>query len=943
MHNLKDFIKKQSEKKKEEFLLSTSEEEMFSSLDSPKKILKSSTEGNINDTIITNNSTIINDTYNRNNNDTSTNNSNNNSTNNRNMESGGRYNFLKDIKDKNGNSPTSPNYDKSSLFISPSDLQTLSPFERQFWSIKKDYFDTVVFFKKGKFYELYENDADIASRLFNFRITDRVNMRMAGFPESSLDDWICKFLEAGYKIARVDQLDNMVSKKMKDDKEKILQRELKEVITQGTVADMNHLKTNDSVCTLVIHENTTNISDDTSFNFDIMLFDASTNKIFCKTFTDDENLNTLKTISTKYTIKEYISKRKYNFLKNFIKAEISTTTSDTNCNISSSSMCYGYLYNYMKYLKREKSLNSCQFINLDSDSSGLSLDSNTIKNMDLISTEHDKTLFKLINYCSTPFGQRKLMNWMMTPFGNYKEIKERQELIKIIGEKDIENIEKNMKELGDLERGFSKIRSGNGKFKDLKEIIKKTEIIIKIYEIIMEIFSDKINDKDKNNDNSINIKDRDGDSGKKRAKIYNETNLKETKHNEFINKIVEIKTGEKYQFINRTKLINFIKDYNLNYKIKDDEIVPGKNNSEEISRLLEDKKNIIKKFDEILEKEKIKLKCKEINYKNVGKEIFQLEVPKNINNKVCDQDSVISKNDTNNYFLVSSTKSCNRFYTTEIRSLISEFQILEEKIFQANGKLFNHAVSYFLKSEDLFFNIINDLSDLDCLISSVKFNLKIQGCVPVESNILNVENMGNPIYKEYIRNNYKESNNILILTGSNMAGKSTFMRSLCLNIILYQMGLNVLASKFECSVFDKLYSRMGASDNLRRGESTFMVELNETCHILKNATNRSLVIMDELGRGTSTKDGECIARAVLKKLEEIKCRVLFSTHYHNLILMKYSHGFMNTMIKGGRVVFLYKLKEGRCEDSNGVYVAKLAGVPEEIIKRAEVYKNKYEI
>ncbi|KAK6089201.1 hypothetical protein P3W45_001828, partial [Vairimorpha bombi] len=823
-----------------------------------------------------------------------------------------RYDFLVNIKDKFGRRIDDKDYDSSTLLITEKQLEKLTPFEQQFWRIKKDYWDTIVFFKKGKFYELYENDADVASKLFNFRITDRVNMRMAGFPESTLDDWICKFLDAGYKIARVDQAENMIAKKIREkgsNKDKIIKRELKEIITQGTIYDLNHIKNNNSVYTIVVRENLFCSTDDKcgmAVHFSIILFDACTLKIFYKTFCDDKFYNKLRNLFIKYNIKECISKKKYNFIINYVKVDESKNTSKFEIFSDEENECYGYLYNYLKYLKREIILSKCSINKLENIELRMILDSSTIINMDLINDDHNKTLFDSINFCSTPFGQRRLKNWMLSPLTSIKCISERQRLSKGFDSINIQSLITDFKSLGDLERLFSKLRSGNYKFRDLKMYLDKLESILKIYKNIENLYLEKFCKDDI---------------------IFDPSNesIQWISHFE---EILDInpKMIPKLSLLRELHL--FIENYELKYHIIKDEIVPGKNNSEELTSLIDQKDILLKKFDDYLVSQKVICKNDSIVYKNIGKEIFQMDIPKNV--KVPDD-----------YFLVSATKTTNRYYTMKLKELISEYVELEERIFQSQGTLLNRAVDSLLESESLMFRIINDLSNIDCLISFSLFNRQIQGCVPEVSSQVEIKDLGNPIYKDYVTNDYIEDKKILILTGSNMAGKSTFMRSFCLNIILFQMGLNVMATKFKCPLFDKLFSRIGASDNLVRGESTFMIELLETSNILKNATSKSFVIMDELGRGTSTRDGECIAFSVLNKLKTIGCRVLFSTHYHNLISdnLDYSLGYMDTRIQERDVIFLYKLVKGVCTDSNGIYVAKLAGVPDNVISLASSYKE----
>ncbi|EOB11713.1 DNA mismatch repair protein Msh6, partial [Nosema bombycis CQ1] len=675
----------------------------------------------------------------------------------------GRYEFLINVKDKYGRSIDDKDYDKSTLLITEKQLSKLTPFERQFWEIKKDYFDTIVFFKKGKFYELYEEDASISARLFDMKITERVNMRMTGFPESSYDEWAARFLDAGFKIARVEQSENAIGKQIREKggkKDKIINRELVEVVTQGTIYDMNHIKTNHStfLCAIRKHSLCPNLkdckADNPNHHFSILLYDSSTFSISSSTFCDDQYFTSLRGYFYKYPIMEYLSDIKYDFGSIWVKPDNTTVVSDTKSILNEEEyLCYS------------------------------------------------------------------MRNSMIVNF---------------------------------------------------------------IFILIICI---------KNSNNDIHFK--------------NDVSLN-----------FNIKNNLKL------RLENFLK----NFKISKDEILPDKNNKDELNILIKEKETSEEKFLKFLEDQKKILKSKSINYKSVGKEIYQIEVPKDF--KVPDE-----------WYLVSKTKSTNRYYTEIITQLVKEYVEIEEKIFQSQGCLLNRAIKDLLEGSKVFEEAIFDIANLDCFISFSKFNEKNECCTPRLGDKIKFKGLTNPIYSNYIPNDYDEESRILVLTGSNMSGKSTFMRSLTLNIILFQMGMNVCASEFESPLFDRIFTRIGASDNLGRGESTFMVELLEMSSVLRYATDKSFVVVDELGRGTSIKDGKIIAKAVVNKLKKMKCRVLFSTHYHNL-LKGVSSYFMDSKVVDHDLLFLYKLKKGECEDSNGIYVAKMAGVPLEIIDSAWEYRKK---
>lgn len=809
-----------------------------------------------------------------------------------------RYRFLLEPKDKFGRSIDDEDYDKSTLLISEDQLSTLTPFERQFWEIKKEYFDTIVFFKKGKFYELYEEDADISAKLFNMKITERVNMRMTGFPESSYDEWASRFLEAGYKIARVDQSENAIAKQMREKggkKDKIIKRELVEVITQGTIYDTNHLKTKYSSYLCAIRRNLICghpekcKSDDSGHHFSILLYDASTSTMHPSTFCDDQFCTTLRGFFLKYPIMEYLSDRRYDFGTLWIKADKKKVFSEHSKYFKEEEYeCYCMIQNYLTYLKREDSLRNVKVFPLESSGGLMRLETSTIVNMELFETkENKKTLFNSINYCSTPGGERMLRSWLLHPLCDYSEIKKRQIISKMLS-----RVELNFNSLGDPERLLSKLSRGRAVLKDLNTFLCMLKKIVSIYN-----------------------------------ELENKLNGSSKEPKKTVSKFLDLEnTSYAVHFSIKDDLERTLENFLQKYSVSKEEIVPGKNNPDELNILLEEKEEMDKEFVRYLEEQKVLLGCGSLNYKSIGKEIFQIEIASDF------------KSTPKDWFLVSKTKTTNRFYNKTLKGMINRYVEMEEKIFQSQGNLLSRAIDFLLEDTKLFEMAFRDISYVDCLISFSLFSQRNDCCTPEIGDRVVLKGLRNPIYPHYIPNDYQESSRILILTGSNMSGKSTFMRSVVLNIILFQMGMSVCADSFTSPLYDRVFTRVGASDNLLRGESTFMVELSEISTVLRNATDKSFVLVDELGRGTSVEDGKKIAKAVVGKLKDIGCRVLFSTHYHNLITDATS-GYMASKIVENNLVFLYKLREGVCNDSNGIYVAKLAGVPLNIVERAWKYRE----
>ena len=804
-----------------------------------------------------------------------------------------RYSFLVNIKDKNKIPKGEKGYDPTSLYIPQKDYDKFTPFEKQFWDIKSKHFDTVVFFKKGKFYELYEEDAEIASRLFDLRVSERVNMKMAGVPESNYESWAAKFILKGYKIAKVDQSENAIGKKIREQdgkKDKIINREIKEIITPATVYNNEYLQSCFPVyLAVLIQHSKCNFTECTGpIHFSVLLYDSSINKIFIKTFCDSYDSTVLKTIFIQNEIKELITDEKIssNIGACALKPIKSPLASSKRFDFSNEEEyeCYVYLYNYMKSLCRESSLDNAIITNILDEADFITLDSATITNLDIVVNNFDytdeNTLFKAINYCITPFGQRQLKKWIVTPAKKLEKIIERRQLSEIFQFSDINLLKSELKQLGDVERQMGRLNNGTPNFKDLSMLLESLRKLKIIFSLLYDILKDK-NDK------------------------------------------YAIFAKEHFDFLK-----NALDSFDSAYLINETQILPGSENDElfVLNKKLGETQS---ELDMFLKKLKQSLNCASLCFKSIGKEIFQIEAPSDFSFPP-------------SFYLVSSTKNCKRYYSKELKDIIEKYVETEEMIFQSRNSIIRRAVD-FLKMFNLGISqAISFIASVDCLISFSTFNSSFKTVVPQFTNHLQVTNFTNPIYPHYIKNNFNPKSSITLITGPNMGGKSTFLRSVCLNIILAQMGMNVCCDSMELPIFDKIFTRIGASDSLAKGESTFMVEMNEVSKILKQSTKNSFVIIDELGRGTSTLDGEAIALAVLDQLKKIGSYTLFSTHYHTLskLCKDVDKAYVKCKVESKDITFLYKVEEGVCGDSHGLYVAKLAGIPDFIVDKAfEIKKS----
>ncbi|KAG4306432.1 hypothetical protein PORY_000420 [Pneumocystis oryctolagi] len=864
-------------------------------------------------------------------------------------------------RDADGNPPSSPDYDERTLYIPPNIYKSFKPFEKQYWDIKCKFMDTLVFFQKGKFYELYQLDADIGHQLFNLKMTDRVGtMRMVGIPEANYEYWASKFIAKGFKIARVDQLETALSKEMRDKiskvkEERVVKRELVQVLTSGTLVNEGIIKSEMSTYCMAIKESCKINS--SALSFGICFVDAAVGHFNITHFEDDFTRTKLHTLITQIKPKELILEKKANITPQTIKL-LRNSGTEVVCNFikpgiefwdeqitESQILMNGYFgdrdYNnwpaalqkarsyplalssvggliwYLKTLKMDKTL--CTLGNFEwydpiQESSSLILDGQTLKNLEIFSNSYDGgaegTLMKLLNRCTTPFGKRLFRFWLCHPLRSVKDINERLDAVELLNDFSIRKIIiDSFKTLPDLERMISRIHAKNCKSKDFVHVLEGFNTIYYTLEQLSK-------------------------------------NLKQ--NSSLLSNIIN----------NIPNLMNILDEWKKIFdwkKCKDEDILipnPG------IEKEFDDSQSKIKTIEnELLQMEKDyrdEFKSPQITFRNIGKEIYQLEVPKSIKVPF-------------SWVKLSSTKSVNRYWSPELKKKVRQLQEAQEAHKIIIKSVQNAFFTRFDKDYFQWLKVIKSVAYLDCLtslsISSMEF--AEPSCRPEvidsEYSILEFDDLRHPCVVQSISSYFvpnsiklggsKDAPTIALLTGPNMAGKSTLLRQTCIAVILAQLGCWVPAKRIVLTPMDSIRSRLGANDNIFTSQSTFMVELSETKKIIQESTSKSLVILDELGRGTSTYDGMAIAYATLHQLSTyVGCLGFFSTHYHSLvkdfenhpkIAMYYMAAHVDEDKK--KVTFLYELRAGVSSSSYGMNVAAMAGIPEEIIKNAEISARKFEI
>ncbi|KAI1474178.1 DNA mismatch repair protein Msh6 [Daldinia eschscholtzii] len=869
-----------------------------------------------------------------------------------------RYPWLANIKDINRNPPGHPDYDPATVYVPPPAWNSFSAFEKQYWEIKQKLWDTVVFFKKGKFYELYENDATIGHQLFDLKLTDRVNMRMVGVPESSLDMWVNQFIAKGYKVARVDQMETALGKEMRErvdvkakKQDKIIRRELACILTGGTLVDGSMLQDDMATYCVAIKESV--VDDHPAFG--VAFVDAATGQFFVSEFEDDADLTKFETLVAQTSPREllleksHISAKALRILKNntspttiwnYFKAgsefwEADLTRRELDCNgyftetegaeerwpstlaeardkdllISA----LGALVQYLRVLKIERSLLSqgnFTWYNPIHKNGTLILDGQTLINLEIFANSvnggSDGTLFALLNRCVTPFGKRLFRQWVCHPLCNIEKINERLDAVDMLNaDTNVrEQLSSQLTKMPDLERLISRIHAGVCRADDFVKVLEGFEQI----------------------EYAVNLLTAFGD-GKG-----------------LIDRLVS-------SMPNLNEPLSYWKTAFDRKKAREEKIlVPGRGIEEDFDqshdRILEIKDDLQK----LLNEKKAELKNKSLRFADVGKEVYQIEAPKTV--KV-----------PKDWQQMSATASVKRYYFKELTDLVRQLQEAEETHSQLVREVAQRLFRRFDVDYDTWLQAIRITSQLDCLLCLAKASSSLgePSCRPVfvdeERSVVEFEELRHPCMlntvDDFIPNDIilgGKSAKIDLLTGANAAGKSTILRMSCIAVIMAQIGCYVPATSAKLTPCDRIMSRLGANDNIFAAQSTFFVELSETKKILSEATPRSLVILDELGRGTSSYDGVAVAQAVLHHVAtHIGCIGFFATHYHSLATEFENHPEIRAKRmqihvdeKQRRVTFLYKLEDGVAEGSFGMHCAAMCGISSRVIERAEVAAKEWE-
>ena len=792
-----------------------------------------------------------------------------------------------------------------------------TPVMQQFWSIKDQHKDCIILFRMGDFYETFEKDAEITSEILGIALTKRANgaaasVALAGFPYHSLEQHLYKLLKAGNKVAICEQMEDASQTKG------IVKREVVEIVSPGMNVSEKFLdgNKNNYICSLfydrigigvsILDYSTgefyTNLIEPIDLDNLISKYDISELIIIedhKKIFKKFKSLNDLYT----NTVPDWVNDFEFNseiLCNHFnVKSLKGFGLKDKNASIISSGMLIHYLKeNFTSTAPHIGNLKILSYTDV------MQLDYYTIKNLEIFESllnnnKKKGTFISSIDKTITSSGSRLLKKWISNPLTDKRLIDNRLDLVEEFT-KDFEFIAETREKLKttyDIDRILSKISCNKANPSDLINLADSLNFI--------NLFRLMISDDKKNLLSLITASSNTNNLLSEIDKTLKKEPAINPKKGNFIN------DGFSKELDELRKISNDANQWMLDYqsKLKDETAISS-----------------------------LKIKFNKI----FG---YYIDVTKVHSDKVPD------------YFIKKQTLVNNeRYFTEELKNFEHKILNAEHEILSLENNIFNNLCSHVLRFISEIQKNSSIISQIDIFSSFGYISIKNNYTRPkiTENFNLKIKNGRHPVIEEmfmqknqFISNDsdLNENEYLSIITGPNMAGKSTYLRQIGLIVIMAQIGSNIPADHAEIGIVDKLFTRVGASDNLAEGESTFLVEMQETANIVNNATQSSLIILDEIGRGTSTYDGLSIAWAVTEYLHNhIKAKTLFATHYHELVGLANdleSANNLNVLVEesSGKsdIVFLRKIVKGGTDKSYGIYVAKMAGLPNEIISKSKIY------
>lgn len=789
------------------------------------------------------------------------------------------------------------------------DRSIYTPMMQQYLDIKKDYVDTLVFFRLGDFYEMFFDDAILASRELEIALTGKdagakERVPMCGVPHHAANIYIEKLIEKGYKVAIVEQTEDPSKAKG------IVKRDVVRLITPGTIIEDGSLSDKENNYIVSVTES--------KAGYILVYCDFSTGESYLTNLPNDQTylaneILSLKTreviVSKRFNLKSIeVLQKNYQILFSF---EDMTDIPEKlnhlchNINIEEQRVAFGRLLNYIiRTQKRE--MNHFQVLNVYDSKQFLRMDIHSRRNLELTETlrtgQKKGSLLSVIDKTTTAMGSRELKKWLDRPLIDAKQIQKRLDTVEVFIKNYLvrEDIKECLKTVYDLERIVGRISYGNANAKDLVQLRRTLEHLPKIKAILHSVKNPLLSDL---GDQIIDFKE--------------------------LHKLLE----------------DSIVD-NPPLTIKEGGIIKH-SFSEELAKLYDaskNGKNWMQNFEKN-EREKTGIKNLKVGYNRVFG--YYIEVSKVGLDQITDDLGYIRK---------QTIANGERFITPLLKEM-------ESLILGSSEKAISLEYELFIEIRDKVSSYANSLQDLarvisyiDVFISLADVSEKNHYVKPEISNdnTVNIINGRHPVIETLLDTKFIANDiiinkyNTILITGPNMSGKSTYMRQFAVTIILMQIGCFVPADTALLPVYDQIFTRIGASDDLVSGQSTFMVEMMETNNAIKNATKKSLILFDEIGRGTATYDGMALAQSIIEYVhEKIGCTTLFSTHYHELIslektLKRLKNVHVTAKEEHGGVIFLHKVEDGPTDKSFGINVASLAHLPKPLIERSKQLLEHYE-
>ena len=806
--------------------------------------------------------------------------------------------------------------DKRNLLSNP------TPMMKQYLEIKGDYEEFILMYRLGDFYECFFEDALIASRELELTLTSRDcgegrRAAMCGVPFHKSDLYVGRLVEKGYKVAICEQVE--------DPKEAtgLVKRDVTRVVTPGTITDgalLNEGK-NNFLCAACLSDGV----------FGVAFADISTAEIFTTSIEGDDKLNIFfnevysyqpseiilcnnlsadvdpaKLLVERYsTLVNTTSKSLFNYdkarerVRRVYPADLERLTSPEMV------MSIGALLLYIEQTQKTETMFT-RGLNVYFGGQYLEIDMSTKRNLELVESMRTKekrgSLLWVLDKTKTAMGARLLRGYVLKPLLNPAIITQRQSAIKdLVSAQRINNeLSDLLAAIRDIERLTAKAVYGTANAKDLRAICQSIEVLPKIKDLISGLESSSIQNLHKDLDTLDDL----------------------------------------YELLSRA----IVDD--PPFSIREGGMIrEGFNEDVDYYRNLRNNGSDIMSSIEQREKEETGIKTLKVSFNKVFG--YYIEVSKSFVNDVPDR-----------YVRKQTLTNCERYITSELKELENTIFSAEDKLVSLEFELFSGLRLVISENNERIRRVASVIASLDVYRSLAEVASKNGYVCPevdISSDIV-IKDGRHPVVEKFVTDSYfvpndthldTASNRMMIITGPNMAGKSTYMRQVAIITIMAQIGSFVPAREARIGIVDKVFTRVGASDDLASGQSTFMLEMTEVANILKNATKRSLIIYDEVGRGTSTYDGMSIARAVVEYThsKKIGAKTLFATHYHELTDMEdIFEGVVNYNIaakkRADSIIFLRKIVKGGTDDSYGIEVAKLAGVPAEVVKRAkEILKS----